>query len=450
MYFTFAFLDAERARGIAGDILNLDEIQDIDMDFLPVLESCLDASVDLGLVQMSGTPKTTDNTIHHAWLESSQAHWTMKCVHCSDWNIAALECGLDKMVREDGFCCKKCSELLNPRAGFYYHFYPDRRLKFPGYHIPQVIMPMHYANPGKWNRLYRKKLLWSPYSYHNEVLGESSDVGSRIVTEDQLRACANLPWRNTIDEAIKQVGNYEMLMMGVDWGSGAAGKVVKRKNQIIIAGGTESFTVMTIVGFKGNARGEVLYTERLNIGLAPEEEVRHIIQTYHKFKCFILAHDYGGAGFLRESMLLQSGMNPDRTMPCMYTHAPVKPIITFEASDVGGRVRHYYSVDKARSLMLLCASINANFIRFPKWDDLSDSIYLDFLALVAEVRESSGGSDQFRIIRNPKKTDDFCHSLNLACIAYWHHKQIYPGLASELGVDFGSEKTIYEPYDWGN
>jgi hypothetical protein len=62
MFFTFCFLDAERVRGIPADKLAIDEVQDINWDFIGVLEHCLKAS-PYKFQQFSGTSKTEDNTL---------------------------------------------------------------------------------------------------------------------------------------------------------------------------------------------------------------------------------------------------------------------------------------------------------------------------------------------------------------------------------------------------
>lgn len=456
MFFTFAFLDAERVRGISADKLNLDEIQDIDYDFLPVIESCLDAS-ELGMTLISGTPKTTDNTIHLFWEDSSQAHWVTKCTHCSDYNIAGLEFGLEKMVQKKGFCCKKCSELLNPVDGFFYHMYHDRINSAPGYHIPQVVLPQHYANTNKWFKLYNKKIKWPQYRYYNEVLGESCDVGSRLVTRTKLMQCAKLPWNLNLAEGIEAASNpnneYAFITMGVDWGGGGGGQIKRKRNQLVVEGGTTSFTVVTIQGFRpGLVNPDVIYAERFATDMSPGDEAKRIMELFWAFRCNLVGHDFGGAGSIREALMLQAGLPQDRIMPCAYTHMPTKPIVEFKGADAV-RPRNYYSVDKARSLALLCAVINADLARFPRWPVQEDVVlYEDFLALIEEKRESPSRSDTYLITKNPKKADDFCHAVNFGCLAYWHSHQLYPNLASRFGIFMGNENETpdlnYTENDW--
>ena len=452
LFFTFASADAERLRGISGDILNLDEIQDMDIDHLPVMQSCLDAS-DLAMIQMSGTPKTTDNTIDYFWERSSQAHWATKC-SCGKWNIACLEHGLDDMVQEHGFACKYCMKRLNPREGQFIHAYPERANKFLGLHIPQPIMPMHYDNPAKWANLYEKKLIWPQYRYWNETLGESCDVGSRLISRTQLQAISKLPWDNTVESAAAgaDLGDYGTITMGIDWGVGAGGTIKRKGGQIVVEGGTTSFTVITICGFtKANPyKPNVIVAVRLPPSMSPQDEVKYIIQLFKRFKCNLMAHDFGGAGFLRETLLIQAGLQPNRLMPCQYVHSIHTPIVYYFDPKQSTATRQYYAVSKSRSLGIICAMIQQEAVTLPQWtterneDGIEVCIYEDFLALIEESRENFRGADTYMITRDPKKPDDFCHSLNFACAAQWHTKQIYPQIAKDAGIEWGDPTRIAE------
>ena len=53
MFFSFAFLDADRIRGLSVDGINYDEIQDIDVDFLPIIREVITASKKFGIENVS-------------------------------------------------------------------------------------------------------------------------------------------------------------------------------------------------------------------------------------------------------------------------------------------------------------------------------------------------------------------------------------------------------------
>jgi hypothetical protein len=200
MYFSFAFIDAERTRGIPADCVTYDEIQDLDADFMPIIQECMSAS-DYGMEMFFGTPKTMENTIEVMWEESSQGEWVIKCDACGHWNIPSQHHDLYKMIGKIGPSCARCTRLVNPREGHFRHAFPQNRWILEGHHVPQISMPMHYEDPKrpgekpteaseKWVQLLRKyegKDGYTQGKFANEVLGESCDHGSKLVSMTDLK-----------------------------------------------------------------------------------------------------------------------------------------------------------------------------------------------------------------------------------------------------------------------
>ena len=146
----------------------------MDISFLPIIHETISASKSYGLIAYAGTPKSLDNTIEKLWLDSSMSEWVIKCPHagCGKWNIPALEHDLVKMIgpahdgiseKCPGVVCAVCQKPMNPRpysqggTGRWVHRHPEKRWSFAGYHVPQIIMPMHYADQEKWQKLIDKK-----------------------------------------------------------------------------------------------------------------------------------------------------------------------------------------------------------------------------------------------------------------------------------------------------
>jgi len=84
----YAFLNADRCRGIPADIICLDEVQDLLTDNIGVIEECASHSVlniggkthKGGLFIYSGTPKSLDNTLEFYWSnQSTQNEWVVPC-----------------------------------------------------------------------------------------------------------------------------------------------------------------------------------------------------------------------------------------------------------------------------------------------------------------------------------------------------------------------------------
>jgi hypothetical protein len=434
MLFSFAFLDAERTRGVSADENSYDEIQNLDKDFIPIIRETMSGSRYGGRESFAGTPLSLENTIESLWLDSSQAEWLIRCTHCTTsgyptMNIPALAYHLDKMIgpwREDistkkpAVICHKCGGILYPQTGRWVHAFPDRRWTFAGYHVPQIIMPMHYGDPEKWSALLAKRMGKgnTPVNvFYNEVCGESYDTGSRVLTLTELRAAANLPWSNTVDQAKTQIHNYIHRVLTCDWGGGGEDGV--------------SYTKMAVLGMLPDGKIHCLWGHQ---SLQPHDhlhEAKLVLAALNKFQCHAFVHDYTGAGSLRETFVVQAGWPIERVIPIAYQRAASGDIMTWhEATDQ--HPRDYWIADKSRSLMYTCAYIKMGWLRFFK-DDYEDAdnqgLLRDFLALVDEKVDSRTARDMFLITRDPNMSDDFAQAVNMGCCALWKMSGKWPNLA---------------------
>lgn len=423
LHFSFAFLDADRTRGISADNVSFDEVQDIDTDFIPIIEETLSAS-EYDWRQYTGTPKTMDNTLQLLWEKSSQAEWVIKCPGCNHWNISTVEYDLLEMLQEHGPSCARCKKLLDPISGHYEHRCPERRLSFAGYHVPQPIMPMHYdVNPQtgqkeKWHALVQAKNHMDKAKFFNEKLGESCDVRVNLLTRTDLQFASKLQHNNTLREAMALIDDYSERTLGVDWGGGGEKGI--------------SYTCVAVLGHKPDGNIDVLYGERFTNMTDPADEARTLLKYFYMFRCSLFAHDFCGAGSIRETLLLQAGIPATQIFPAAYVRATASPLVVFKSATETS-ARWWYSVDKARSLVLLCQLIKNKFYRFPKfdsWELLSE----DFLALVEDKHSMPSGSDIYLITRKANRSDDFAHAVNYASVCYWHAHQRYPELAERLGI----------------
>jgi len=436
MYFSFALLDAERVRGISCDRIFYDEVQDLDPDHIPVIREVLSHS-KWELSWYAGTPKTVDNNIEALWKYSSMAEWCIRCRACGHINIPCLEHDILKMIgpmREDisptnpATICAKCQRIIYPREGRWWHRKPELRWSFAGYHIPQVVMPIHYGSRRKWATLLGKQRglgNTSPAKFKNEVLGESAAEGIKLVTERDLQAAAVLPWDNKPEdpsEALLRVGDYMLTCLAVDWGGGGDKEV--------------SFTTMAVLGFRGSGGIDILWGRRL---LDPSQhlaEAEECLRIFTMFGCAFIAHDYTGAGALRETFLIHAGVPVSRVIPIALCRSAAHDIITFHAST---RIhpRDYWLLDKARSLQLTCQAIKSKYIRTFKYDYMNSDdpgLLRDFLALMENKVPTARAGDIYTIIRNPTLSDDFAQAINIGCCAIWHSMDAWPNLAELTGL----------------
>lgn len=466
MYFSFALTSADRVRGVSAHANNFDEVQDMDPDLLPIIKETMSAS-KWRLSMYTGTPKTLDNTIEALWLSSSQAEWCIPCNNCKKLNVPRMGEDLEKMIgpwREDisehlpGVVCAnaRCRLPIQPRNGRWLHRYPERRLRFPSYHIPQIIMPIHYADPKRWSELLAKRQGYGNMTipqFYNEVLGESYDLGAKLVTKSDLENASVLPWANDplyAREAIARKSDYIMRVLGVDWGGGGEVKFGSKKDPEKV---TLSFTSMAVVGLRPDGKLDVIYGRRLLTPHDHMEEAKQVLRMYNLFDCHLLAHDYNGAGALRETIAVQSGLPLSKIAPIVYTRSAHQNLMYPHKSE-SKHSRNYWMLDKARSLQLLCQCIKLGQVRFFKHDYVSEEqrgLQMDFVSLMENRLEMPRGPDVYMITRNPHFPDDFAHAVNYAAGSIWHSTQGWPNIAQLAGLQLTIDQMnqISPMQTWG-
>lgn len=458
MLFSFALTDADRVRGLSMNGCVFDEIQDMDKDLLPVIIETMAADRVYGLERYACTPKTTDSASEYIWQQSSQAEWWIPCQHCTTngkptWNIPALEYHLEAMLGplHDGIStecpaiiCYKCRKPLYSRMGRWVHRFPDRRWLFDGYHIPQPIIPLHYDNPRKWADLLRKRERSMPAMFCNEVLGESKDMGQKLVSRQELIAACRLPWPNVPDhprpEVMARLGTYRSRVLAIDWGGGGESGL--------------SLTVMALVCMRPDGIIEVPWAKK-TFGTDHLADAAEAVKWFNLFRCQMLAHDYTGAGVVRDTILTQAGLPLSQNMPIQYVAASRQDLLVKVPAAFGHR-REHYRVDKTRSLHFTVASIRLGKLVFYEYDYKGDDdpgLVDHFLRLIEDRTSLELTGSFYRIVSNGMGPDDFAQAINIGCVCTWEindaypnfadaaHLQITPDVASMIGDD-GSDWEI--------
>lgn len=440
MIFSFAFLDCSRIRGVSANRVCIDEIQNLDETFLPIIYETMSAA-DTPLAMNAGTPLSMDNTLQKVWEESSQAEWIIRCPRCHYDNVPAMGYDIDNMIGpavesispdRPGLQCAKCKRPMKATNGRWVHKYKDRRFRHAGYHVPQIIMPMHYNSYDKWSLLCAKRegsMNTTIGQFYNEVLGESYDTGAKLVTETELRNVSVLG-ENSIEHAKTLLNRYSMRVLGIDWGGGGSK-------------GT-SFTAYAVLGFCADGSGiDCIFGYR---SLTPHDhklEAKYAIQFAKELQCDFIAHDFGGAGNFREEYIISAGFPVERVAPISYIRASSQACMRhIPASDV--LPRDTYRLDKTRSLVSLCYEIKANRIRFFNYDYKSQEykgLIYDFLALAEEKTDTRTSNDLYTIIRKQNQSDDFAHAVNMGASLLYHINDAWPRAAV-------SDKYRYQNFEF--
>jgi len=406
--------------------------QDIDPAFIPEIEQTMGRS-NWRITDLSGTPKTLDNTIEVEWCKSSMAEWHIPC-DCGYTNDPCIDGDGLKMIGDDTLICAKCMSPIDGTKGYWYHNKPEKRGEYVGYHVPQFILPFHYEDKRNWRKIVAAKQGAIPKrTFYNEVLGESCDIGAKLITETDLRRAATLPISMDINTSRQLIDGYMFRALGIDWGGRGED--------------TLSFTKLAITGMRPDGRVDLLYGETLGHLPEPGQEVARAMALFKAFSCHILAHDAGGTAGMRDTFMSHAGFNMQAVLPFSYVAAWTKEIVTFHETTETVR-RPYYSIDKTKSLLLLIECIKNGYIHFPQWKSCSD-LLIDILALIEEKIDSKRGADTYLVRKSANQCDDFAHALNFAAIASFHLNGKWPDLIESVTTRSLTENELNEFKDAG-
>lgn len=332
------------------------------------------------------------------------------------------------MIGKAGLSCAFCGKILDPRTGGWLPKFPERQRFHAGYHVPQIILPMHCENPTKWAVLRSRQAEWTQSKFFNEVLGVEADQSVKLLTVNDLEK-AQGPWENSLDNAAKMAKEFTTVFVGVDWSGG---------------GGGFSRTAISVIGHRSGHRDTcVLFLETLPHGLTPEEEADRVAAVYARVGAQMLAHDYTGAGFVRESVLL--GRHPylrDHIYPFAYVFRTGKQLVTYQESGS----RKSANVDKTRSLLLTFNSIRSGLLRIPKFNPANPKEpILEMLNIVERPQEFSKASikDVYILQRAAGRYDDAAHAVNIAYIAQCDLTEDWPNFAMDPKYEM-SEAALNE------
>jgi hypothetical protein len=257
-----------------------------------------------------------------------------------------------------------------------------------GFHLPQLIFPAR-TRPKKWKDLLHKAKTYSVPKLANEVFGCPSGLAGRPLSLKEVMACCNnnkTEWDKgfPMDER-----NILHTVLGVDWS---------------VSGGSNSYTVITIMGYDWNGKGYLIYAQRLN-GIDILDQVKRVEELYAKYKCTMLASDRG-VGQLQVELLRKS-IGQDKVNSVQYVAA--KSTLRWD------REGQFFSADRTTNMdtIVLKAKIGRDRIETPCWNLMSE-FWQDALNIFEE--ESVTGRRLYK--KDEDLCDDWFHSVVFANIAY--------------------------------
>jgi hypothetical protein len=132
---------------VAGDVLCLDEYDDIVQANIPRAEKRLSSPLSRGLIRRFGVPRYSELGIHAEYEKSDQRRWHVTCSHCGEeapmhfWSQEEEDHHYVDQERCERICWN-CEEPLEPddfREGRWVAKFPDR--ENIGYHVTRLILP---------------------------------------------------------------------------------------------------------------------------------------------------------------------------------------------------------------------------------------------------------------------------------------------------------------------
>jgi hypothetical protein len=395
IYLRYAFLSADRIRGLSSNAIFLDELQDILQDLLPVIEETASHHKD-SIYRYSGTPKTYENTIEVYWQKhSTQSEWVIPCERHGTpkdpatwhWNILG-----EKNIGKKGPICDLCGGPLNPEHPLAEWVEMNPGAEIEGFRICRLMVPWFAKSPAKWGEIIHSMERYPRPQFMNEVLALSYDSGSKPLTRAEIIRCCDKRWSGDDEEQVAELGRRYPLYAGIDWSGGGNTE-------------TSAFTVMTIGGYvRGDARFQIVFAKRFD-GQLTESDVQmiEILRLLRKFNARYMGVDFGGGFFPNKD--LTNVFGPGRVHPFQYVgRAPGKLLYKKEL--------HRYLVFRSLVMADIFQAIKKMKVAFPAWEKFREPFASDMLNIRSEYNES------LRLIQFTKvrgATDDAFHSV-LYCL----------------------------------
>ena len=391
IYLRYAFLSADRIRGLSVNSIFVDEIQDMLWDLMPVIEESSSHHAER-LFVYSGTPKTFDNTIENYWSKhSTQSEWVIPCERHGSrpqswhWNVLG-----PKNIGKRGPICDRCGAPLNPEHPMAEWVQMNPGAEFEGFRICRLMVPWYWKpnhsaeNPyEKWDTILSDRERFPTAQFMNEVMALSYDSGTKPITRAEvIRICDD---KYVMDEEdVAKLALSHTLYGGIDWGTGE-----------------HSYTVLFVGGYvRHDTNFQIVYAKRFDKQLVdPELQLRELERLIRKFRLKIVGCDWG-MGF-HPNKVLSSKFGPQRIQQYQYVvRAPHK--FAYKGA------LHRFICFRTPIMSDIFNAIKSGKFRFPAWDLFRAPFADDMLAIHSEYSET------LRMLRydHPRGTpDDSFHAL---------------------------------------
>ena len=408
--FKYAKEDATRCRGPATDQNIHDEVQDMNVDILPIIAETM-AMSRFKRECFAGTPLTTDNTINVLWEDHSRQHeWATKCEGCNHWNMLTMDNNPLAMIRPEGLCCSRCTKVLDTTKGEWVITNPHTNSKMMAYHLAQPIIP-HFnqistpAGRKEWDELYGKVTngKYGTHQIFNECFGLAYDIGSKPISEQELiRLCVlgKSKDRNDNDShtiLLKNKGKYVKYTTGVDWGVNMS----------------SSRTAAVHGALRHDGIYEV-WDAKIYEGLDYMEHIKDVANLSNLVGSTILSD--GGPDPIRGHTLTDM-TSPQRSFLVRYGNGKLVQYYDMPSGAQDWKANRYV-LHRSDCMSLIFRLLKSGKILFPDYSEMKQPMK-DILAEFIEVKTDKKGTtlnNELMYGHKPTVPDDFLHALLFAVV----------------------------------
>lgn len=392
IYLRSAFHTADSIRGISADFTEVDEVQDIISDHIPVIEQCMSHSIAKHEMMKSiipdlpghlfncrmyaGTPKTIENTMEKFWGQSTQNEWIIKCSHCSKYNYIN-----EYNIGDTCLICNKCGKPIFYENGQWVSMNSSGFID--GYRVPQIVLNWinNRNNPDAWKvNVINTRKIYSTEKYFNEVLALPYANAKHPMSLAEIKCvCKEYPALTENDDASHPMVRGYQTFAGIDWGKGDT------------ASGT-SYSILSIAA-KIKSRFYTVfkkkYTGRMSDPLIQVADMLRIVQ---RFKCILTIADTGDGRVSNAMMVEKLGAG---RFAEVYEHGTIRKKIHWD-----GKKGHYL-INRTRVMTDIIMEIKRNQVDFFRFTDF-EPYAPDFTGIYAEY------SEQTRLTRYDHVVPDDC------------------------------------------
>jgi hypothetical protein len=387
-YFGSAWADGDALRGIAGDMVFFDEVQDITQTAIESIEKSVshseiqDARTELnGRCFFTGTPKQKGSYYDRVlWGQSDQKKWSVACVSCGHEQFMSMK---NIMVQNEGtdderrfFGCLGCAQELDRTNGTWIKTRPENKM-YSGYLFNQLNMNWLSAN-----QIWRDYTTMDAMTFHNEVLGEFYSGNEQPLSyEDVLK--------NTDRDIALKKNSLIPTVLGVDYGSGGKSKTI--------------ITIGHRAWHKGKKKLVIDYIENCPIS-NHEELIAHIMQLKERFMVEKIVGDIGYGSYEQQKLFEVYGREAIACRYVPYTSDPKK-------REYKGNNNNTLQVDRTFSMDKLIDMFHREELVIPyKKPDEVEFFFDHYTAL--ELKFSESTTTTGRKMYDHSTPDDAFHSLN--------------------------------------